>query len=294
MRRVRPRPRPGASRGSGRAPPGRARDPSPSLGSPSGSSSGGALAPPSLESPSGSSSAPPEAAETGRASRPSAEGSASSPQANPPLERAPGAQSLEPLLAELDRALAEDEREVAADLRARIMAASPGSVAGAEAAFKLGLYRLFVLRDPERAVDALRAAVRARQPPWSRPARIALAQLLLRQGKLQQAAFELRKASAEGPEDLVGIQARALLADALARLGQAIEAEAVRAALKTALERLGRVGGMEAGIALAWLGFEHKHDGARRAAKAAFEAALNEDALPPEERAAIERALLTL
>lgn len=161
----------------------------------------------------------------------------------------------------------------------------------AEAAFRLGLRRLFVDSDPEGSLEALRVAIRGDAAPWSRQARVSAGQILLATGRPQQAAFELRKASADDASDLLAALARSLLVDALRTLGKGSEAERVRDQQKRALAALAAEGGAESARASAWLGFEHKHDGQRREARAALEAALASSSLPHGEREAVERAL---
>ncbi|MEO1232476.1 MAG: hypothetical protein AAFZ18_26630 [Myxococcota bacterium] len=163
-----------------------------------------------------------------------------------------------------------------------------------EAAFRLGLVRLFQDRDPEGSLAALRQAVRARVEPWSRQARVSAAQVLLATERPQQAAFELRKALGDDGQDLTGALARSLLVDALRTLGKTAEAERLRESQKDALSRLAAGEGPERARAQAWLGYELKHDGERRRARSSFEAALASGELPDEEREAVQRALESL
>ena len=192
---------------------------------------------------------------------------------------------------DLEHAVASGRWGVAAELRSRLSAGE--GPAAAEASLQLGFHRLFIERDGDGAADAFRSAIRARAEPFSRSARMALAQVLLRQGKPQQAAFELRKA-AEVADDLLSVQSLALLSTALRALGRAAEAEALAERRKAALARIAPSGGVEGAIAWAWLGFEHKYDGQRRPARTAFESALGCAALPAAERAAVEAAIADL
>lgn len=183
-----------------------------------------------------------------------------------------------------------------ADLEAliRTLEAEPETAEGAEAGFRLGLHALFVTRDADAAMDGFRAAIRAGHEPWRRQARISAAQVLTATARPQQAAFELRKAVTEGPEDLVGAQARALLVDVLRQLGKGKEAERLRDAQKAALGALAQGEGSEAALAEVWLGYEHKHDGERKPAKLRLEAALSRPELPDDARAQAERVLSEL
>ena len=311
MRRPRPRPRPRGARGSdGRS--GRPSVPRPSSFSAPGSLDGEAAD--SASGPSTSRSAPgarpaaPMAGSSSTSRSPDAPSASGAPaRVTSPRVPAPGrtpagsagasglggATEADGLERDLDHAIAGGRWSLVAELRAKVVEADPESVKGAEAAFKLGLHNLYV-REVEAAEAALRTAVRAGQPPWSRSARVSLAQLLLRTGRAQQAAFELRKAIAESPEDLVAAQARAFLVDAMRARGQNKEAEALRLEHKAALARLASAGGVDGALAHAWLGFEHKHDGERKPAKAALSAALASGVLPEAERISVERALEAL
>lgn len=203
-------------------------------------------------------------------------------------------EGLESLQEELESALAEGSRERVAQVRARIVERAPDSAEGAEAAFKLGLFHLFERREVDAAEAGFRSAIRARKAPWTHQARVSLAQVLMQTGRPQQAAFELRKVCSEREEDLVSVQARAFLVDALRATGKPREAERLREAQKEALFRLGEKGGVDGAVALVWLAFERKHDGDRRGARVAFEAALSEPSLPDETKEAAERGLETL
>jgi tetratricopeptide (TPR) repeat protein len=145
--------------------------------------------------------------------------------------------------------------------------------------------------DLEGAAEALRGAIRARAEPWTRTARLTLGQLLLRLGRPQQAMFELRKVAAAEPLDLEGVQALAFLSEALRAQGKGREAEALADRRRRALARRASEGGPTGAIARAWLGFELKHAGERRPARAALEAALADPELPDAERAAVAQAL---
>ncbi len=79
-------------------------------------------------------------------------------------------------------------------LRAQIARDFPGTPEAAESLFRLGLYFLFVENQPQAAMQTLEDAVKAKDPQWSKAARVSLASLYLREQKPQKALLELRKA----------------------------------------------------------------------------------------------------
>lgn len=179
--------------------------------------------------------------------------------------------------------------------RLRVLDTRPDTEEAARAALELGFHRLFARRDPDGAAEMLRRAARSDRAPYARTARGALGRILLASGRPQQAAFELRKVvTAVRPADLQSVQARSVLIEALHALGKGKEAEGLRSESVRDLERISGGEGVEAAMAAAWLGFERKHDGDRRGAKSALEAALAHPDLPDTERAAVRSALAQL
>jgi tetratricopeptide (TPR) repeat protein len=203
--------------------------------------------------------------------------------------------TLAELARDLDRALELGDLDQASGVRALIAEQHPETPAAAEARFKLGLDALFRQRDPDRAAAHLREAAKAKDARWSQQARISLGLLLLRQGKHQQAVFELRRAAAARPPTVVAAQAAGFVAGALREARQAKEAERARTEQLRLLEGLtASVDPAEAAYAHLLLGVEHKHDGQRALARKHLQAAITGGALPPAERAHAEKALREL
>lgn len=202
---------------------------------------------------------------------------------------------LEELKRDLTRALDAGDTTAAAAVRRTIAEGHPASPDAAEAAFKLGLYLLFKERDLDAAATSLRAAAKAKHPVWSPQARISLGQILMRQGKHQQAVFELRRVASSTTPTLVSAQAAGLVVIALRESGKGPEAERARTQYLDMLDRLTkRAEGAEQALAQHMLGMEHKHDGRRDLAKPLLQAALQSGKLPEAEAAQVKRALKEL
>lgn len=204
--------------------------------------------------------------------------------------------ALKELLSDLARALDANDLAAAAAVRRTIVDNHPDAAEAAEAGFKLGLHLLFKEKDLDAASVALRAAAKAKHPVWSPQARISLGQILMRQGKHQQAVFELRRVAGSTKPTLVSAQAAGLVVIALREAKKGPEAERARAQYLDTLERLTKADlpGVERALAQHMLALEHKHDGQRRLAKPLLEAALASGALPQAERAQAEQALKEL
>lgn len=201
---------------------------------------------------------------------------------------------LSDLLRDLDRALAADDQDTAASVRRTIAEGHPGTPEAAEAHFKLGLFQLFKRQDLDAAATHLREAAKAKHAVWSPQARISLGLILHRQGKFQQAVFELRRVSGMTPPSLITAQAAGLVVLSLRSDGKAQEAERARGQQLDMLDKLTRsLAGEEQAMARFMLGMEHKHDGRRDKAKPLLQAALT-GGLPAAEAAVAKRALADL
>lgn len=199
---------------------------------------------------------------------------------------------LNELLRDLGRALEGGDLEQVASVRRTIVEAHEGTKEGAEAAYKLALDALFRQKDGDRAAELLRIAGKSKVEEWSLPARVSLGLLLLRQGKHQQAAFELRKVAALKPPTLLTAQAQGFLVMALYEQKNGKEAQRIRG------EQLKTLGGLtqsqeptEAAMAHLLLGLEHKFDGQRADAKKHLHAAVESGRLPKDELAMAQAAL---
>lgn len=203
---------------------------------------------------------------------------------------------LKDLLRDLTRALEANDHAASAAVRRTIVENHGGQPEAAEAGFKLGLHLLFKERDIDGAVSVLRGAAKAKHPVWSPQARISLGQLLMRQGKHQQAVFELRRVAGSTQATLVSAQAAGLVVIALREAQQGPQAERARAQYLDILERLtdGEGSDVERALAQHMLGLEHKHDGRRDLARPLLAAALESGALPKDEHAQAERAIAEL
>lgn len=189
---------------------------------------------------------------------------------------------------QIERAVEEGRLEDALRLREQWLNQAPESVEAAQAGYQAALSRLFQ-DQVDRALELLREVVRTRCAPWAGMARVSLATLLLKMNKVQQATFELRKASNE--TSLTGVQAQALLAEALTASGKGQDAEKVRDAMKKRLAQLGLDGGVDGALASLMLGMEHKRDGERSEARRHLQRALDAPELPEEHRALARQAL---
>lgn len=204
--------------------------------------------------------------------------------------------ALKDLKRDLERALgAKQDFDQIALIRQKIAEAHGDTVEGAEANYKLGLDALFRRGDLELAAQHLREATRVKAPPWSVAARVSLGLILLRQGKDQQAVFELRRVAGATPPTLVSAQAWGLLVIAFRQLKKGQDANKAQTEYRKALEQIER-SGAPADVAQAryMLGMEHKFDGNRAMAKRYLEQALGFAELPAEDRVRIEATLAGL
>jgi len=202
---------------------------------------------------------------------------------------------LSDLMRDLDRALKAEDHAGAAAVRRTIMEGHPGTEPAAEAAFKLGLYRLFKEKDLDAAAADLRVAAKAKHAIWSPQARISLGQILARQGKFQQAVFELRRVATRTPVTLVTAQAAGLVVLTLRAAKKGADAERSRAKHLEQLQQLiGASDPHEAALAKYMLALEHKYDGRRDLARPMLEQALASEALTPDEIRQAQQALTEL
>jgi predicted Zn-dependent protease len=201
---------------------------------------------------------------------------------------------LKSLKADLDRELKKGDWDKVAAARAAIVAAYPETEEGAEASYKLALDAIYRKKNLEEAANHLRNAVKVKSP-WSGIARSTLGIVLLRQGKAQQAAFELRRVAGQNPPTIFSASAQGLLVIALRETNQPKEAERARAQHKQILAKLTQSATPEdAAMANFLLGMEYKFDGERDIAKRHLAAAIESKKLPNDERAIAERALSEL
>lgn len=194
----------------------------------------------------------------------------------------------------LERALSERDLDRVAEARRAIASEHGATDAGAEASYKLGLDALFRGRDLHQAAEHFRAATKAKNE-WGPQARISLALVLLRQGKQQQAIFELRKAAGAKPVSVASASASGFLVIALREANQAKEAARAHADHMKLLAKLAESGvPADRATAHVLLGIEHKFDGTRDAARRHLTIALESGALGAEERERVEAALKEL
>lgn len=204
-----------------------------------------------------------------------------------------------PPLNELTTALARAEEVGDLDrlrvARQALVAAYPEAEVAAEAAFRLGLDALFVGQDLERAAEHFRAATKAKASPAAQAARTSLGLVLLRQGKHQQAVFELRRVGASKPPSLAAAQALSWVALSFRQQKNAKEADRARDEQLKVLDAVA-AGADRASAALAHvlLGAEHKHDGRRDRAVKHLEAALASGALDADYQGKARALLATL
>ncbi len=202
---------------------------------------------------------------------------------------------LKDLMRDLGRALQADDHSTAASVRETISAGHPGTPQAAEAGFKLGLYRLFKERNLDQAALSFRAAAKAKHPVWSPQARMALGQILGRQGKVQQAVFELRRVAGMTPPTVITAQAAGLVVLVLREAGNGAEADRARGPQLDILGRLCKNSqGQDLALAQHMLALEHKYDGRRDLAKPLLQQALTSGDLPPAQVAQVEQVLKEL
>lgn len=203
--------------------------------------------------------------------------------------------SLEDLRRDLDRALAAKHEDNVAAVRTTIAESFPETPEGARARYELGLAALYRDKDLEAAANHFREAAKAKQKTWSHSARTSLGLVLLSQGKLQQAVFELRRAASATPPNLLVAQAAGMLHGALVQMGNKAEAQRARAQHLKILDDLTKhEDAPTAALARFLRGMEHKFEGERGPAKKLLTAALEGGHLPPDERSSAERALAAL
>jgi Flp pilus assembly protein TadD len=136
----------------------------------------------------------------------------------------------------------------------------------------------------------MRAAAKGKGQ-WATLARSALGMVLLRQGKHQQAVFELRKVASVTPPTVLSAHGWGLVVYALRESKNMKEAERARGEHKKVLIKLTQSKSPEdAAIGNFMLGMEYKFDGDRTLAKQHFTTALA-GPLPGPERLQCEAAL---
>ena len=101
--------------------------------------------------------------------------------------------SLKDLERDLARALKAGDLDQIASVRRTIASGFADTPAAAEANYRLGLDLLFRTKNVDEAAAHLREAAKTKAAPWSIAARVSLGLVMLRQGKAQQAIFELRR-----------------------------------------------------------------------------------------------------
>jgi len=204
-------------------------------------------------------------------------------------------ETLDELEKDLERSLKVDDFEAVASVRRSITQLHPDTPPAAEAHYKLGLDALFRQRSLDAAADHFRASAKLKISQWSLPARMSLGLVLLRQGKPQQAIFELRRVASAEPPTAQSAQAAGMVVVALLEQGKSAEADRARQQHRRILERLCKQDeGVDASMGYFMLGMEKKFDGDRTGAKAALEAALATPHLPEEYRQQVQRAIADL
>ncbi len=200
--------------------------------------------------------------------------------------------SLKELEGDLSRAIEAADLDRIASVRRTIATGHPDTPAAAQAHYRLGLDLLFRTKNLEEAAEHLREAAKAKAAPWSMAARVSLALILLRQGKPQQAIFELRRVAGLKPPTIHSAQAAGFVVLALRETGNRTEADRARKAQLDVLALLVNSPDAEtAALAHQMLGMEHKFVGERAQAKRHLEAALASPALPPDARRSAEKAM---
>ncbi|MFO0728613.1 MAG: tetratricopeptide repeat protein [Myxococcota bacterium] len=203
--------------------------------------------------------------------------------------------TLDQLQKDLQKALELGDLPRIAEVRRSIVAGFPESEAAAEAHYKLGLNALFLEGDLGAAIEAFRAAAKLKSAAWNQAARTSLGIALLREGKPQQAVFELRKAASQKPPNLAAVQALSMVVSIFRQEKNAKEADRARAEQIKLLEQVA-AGSDPASAALAtfFLGVEHKFDGQRELAKKTLQAALAKGLLEPGFKTKAEEILREL
>ncbi|MBI2376942.1 MAG: hypothetical protein HYV07_23280 [Deltaproteobacteria bacterium] len=202
---------------------------------------------------------------------------------------------LEDLKKDLARALKLKDDARAAEIRRTIGDAFPDTPAGAVANFKLGLYLLMKAGQVDEAVERFRKVTTHKDKVYGPIARVTLAQVLFRQGKGQQAIFELRKAAGASPPTVTSVQAHAFLVMFLTELKKKDEAARARKDQLAALEALAARDEVEAASYGSFLlGLELAFEGKRADAKARLSGALDKGGLAEEDAAQARAALEAL
>lgn len=205
-----------------------------------------------------------------------------------------GAQPLDALKKDLDRAIKGGDPEKIAAALSAIAKSHPDTPEGGDASYRLGLDALFRGKNMDQAAEHFRAAAKTKGP-HALTARSSLGMVLIRQGKQQQGIFELRKVAGVTPPTIISVSAWGLLVVALTEQRKTQEAQRAHTEHKRALEKLTQSkSAEEAALAQYMLGMEHKIDGERAIAKRHIEAAIASKALPANELALAKAALAEL
>jgi tetratricopeptide (TPR) repeat protein len=200
--------------------------------------------------------------------------------------------SLPDLLKDLDRALAAGDLEALNAVRRTIADGHPETDAGAEAAYKLGLAALFLEGKLDDAGERFRAAAKSKSTAWSPAARTSLGIVLWRQGKPQQAVFELRKVASAKPPTIASAQALGFVVLVHRETNNGPEAERARTEQMKLLGEIARSPTPgDAALANFMLGMEFKYEGRRPDARRHLEAALASHALSTEDEDRIRGTL---
>jgi tetratricopeptide (TPR) repeat protein len=195
---------------------------------------------------------------------------------------------------DLESALTAGDEARARTVRLRIVGAYPESTEAAEASFRLGLDALFRQKAVLEAEQHLRVAAKIKQSEWSPVARLSLGLVLVRQGKLQQGVFELRRVASLKPSNLVSAQAQGFLVLAFQEARKSEEADRARTDFLRVLRELADGGqASERDLAAYMLGMEFKGLGQRDHARRELMRALKGN-LPEDTRQSAETALLDL
>jgi tetratricopeptide (TPR) repeat protein len=203
--------------------------------------------------------------------------------------------TLDQLRTDLTNALELGDLARIAEARRAIVQSFPESEAAAEANYKLGLNALFLEGNLEAAIDAFRAAAKVKAGGWNQAARTSLGIALMRDGKPQQAVFELRKAAAQKPPNLAAAQALSIVVTIFRQEKNAKEADRARAEQIKLLEQVASASDpASAALATFFLGVEHKFDGQRELAKKTIQAALAKGLLEPGFKVKAEEILREL
>ena len=145
------------------------------------------------------------------------------------------------------------------------------------------------------AVERFRKVTASKDKVYGPIARVTLGQLLFKQGKTQQAIFELRKAASASPPTVTSVQAHGFLVLFLKQLGKKDEHTRARKDQLEALEGLSKREDAEASsYGLYLLGLEHMHDGRKDVARARLEEALKRGGLAAEDLEKVKEVLSRL